>query len=154
MTKRLQQQKKRLAALKADKARHPTESVARRYKLPEKAIELFVKAGAVHGNQSRAIQVGVELLWHSIGYGVTDEDIKSITDSPLTGKTYMLPVRTVGLIDGLGKEYGTLGRVMAAVAYLLSKPDPRKALTRMPLPPHGKKDSLKPLTGDEIDKLL
>jgi hypothetical protein len=133
MTQRLRRQKKRLAALKADKESHPTVSIARRYKLPEKAVELIAKAGAVHGNQSRAIVVGVEILWHShsMGWTVTDEDMKSITDSPLIGKTFMLPARTVGLIDGLGlQDYGTKGRAMAAVAFLLSKSEPKKALKK------------------------
>lgn len=43
----------------------------------------------------------------------------------------MLPVRTVGLIDGLGlQDYGTKGRAMAAVAFLLSNGEPKKALKK------------------------
>jgi hypothetical protein len=87
------------------------------------------------GPLSRAIQVATELLWHAIGYGVTDQDMKTVLDSPRVGKTYKLPERTIGLIHGLSLEYGTLGKAMAAVAVVLSKPDPRKALTKMPAPP-------------------
>ena len=63
-----------------------------------------------------------------------------ILNSPLTGKTYKLPPRTVGLINGLALEYGTKGNVLAAIAHMLSsdpnesRPDLRKRLTRMPLP--------------------
>ena len=52
--------------------------------------------------------------------------MSAILDSPLTGKTYKLPPRTVSLIEALSHEYGTQGKVLAAIAYMLSKPDPRE----------------------------
>jgi hypothetical protein len=105
---------------------------------------MIEKAGPVHGQQSRAIQVAVELLWNMPGWGVSDESMSHILNSPLTGKTYKLPPRTVGLINGLAHEYGTKGNVLAAIAYMLSpdrddsRPDLRARLTRMPLPPPNK----------------
>jgi hypothetical protein len=135
MTPREKQEKKRLAALKQEAKDHPSVNTAKRYKLPKAAVEIIAKAGNIHGQQSRAIQVATELLWHAIGYGVTDQDMKTVLDSPRVGKTYKLPERTIGLIHGLSLEYGTLGKAMAAVAVVLSKPDPRKALTKMPAPP-------------------
>jgi hypothetical protein len=78
------------------------------------------------------------------GWGVSDESMSHILNSPLTGKTYKLPPRTVGLINGLAHEYGTKGNVLAAIAYMLSpdrddsRPDLRARLTRMPLPPPNK----------------
>jgi hypothetical protein len=63
--------------------------------------------------------------------------MSAILDSPLTGKTYKLPSRTVSLIETLSHEYGTQGKVLAAVAYMLSKPDPRTGLSPAPRPiPH------------------
>jgi hypothetical protein len=46
-------------------------------------------------------------------------------DSPIVGKTYKLTPRTVTLIEALSKDYDTQGNVFAAVAYTLSRPDPR-----------------------------
>jgi hypothetical protein len=66
--------------------------------------------------------------------------MSDILNSPLTGKTYKLPPRTVALINGLAHAYGTKGNVLAAIAYMLSpdrddsRPDLRARLTRMPLP--------------------
>jgi hypothetical protein len=85
-----------------------------------------------------------ELLWNMPGWGVTDESMSHILNSPLTGKTYKLPPRTVGLINGLAHEYGTKGNVLAAIAHMLapdqadSRPDLHTRLTRMPLPPPNK----------------
>jgi hypothetical protein len=70
------------------------------------------------------------LLWAKVGWAVEDSAMSAILSSPLTGKTYKLPPRTVSLIEALAHEYGTQGRVLAAVAYMLSKPDPREGLTR------------------------
>jgi hypothetical protein len=78
------------------------------------------------------------------GWGVSDESMSDILNSPLTGKTYKLPPRTVALINGLAHEYGTKGNVLAAIAYMLSpdaghsRPDLRARLTRMPLNPPSK----------------
>ncbi|MBZ5613239.1 MAG: hypothetical protein LAO23_04450 [Acidobacteriia bacterium] len=135
---------RRLSKLKRESESHESRNIAKRYKLPEAAVKLIEKAGPVYGQQSRAIQVAVELLWNMPGWGVSDESMSHILNSPLTGKTYKLPPRTVGLINGLALEYGTKGNVLAAIAHMLtadpgdSRPDLSTRLTRMPLPPPDK----------------
>jgi hypothetical protein len=130
---------RRLSKLKRDAESHESRNIARRYKLPEAAVNMIEKAGSVHGQQSRAIQVAVELLWNMPGWEVSDQSMSHILNSPLTGKTYKLPPRTVGLINGLASEYGTKGNVLAAIAYMLtpdrdeSRPDVRSRLTKIPL---------------------
>lgn len=109
-----------------------SRNLAKRYKLPEAALKIIEKAGKVHGQQSRAIQVAVELIWYSPGYLVPTPD--SILDSPKVSKTYKLTPRTVSNINALALEYGTRGNVLAACAYVLSKPDPRKGLSPAPGP--------------------
>jgi hypothetical protein len=113
-----------------DKLKDESRNVAKRYKLPEVALNIIEKAGKVHGQKSRAIQVAVELIWNSPGYLVNIPP--SISESPQVGGTYKLPPRTVGLIEALGKEYGTLGNALAACAVMLSRPDPREGLTKAP----------------------
>jgi hypothetical protein len=117
-----------------NKLKDTSRNLAKRYKLPEVAVKIIEKNGKVHGQQSRAIQVAVELLWEKVGWRVPDRAMSAILDSPLTGKTYKLPPRTVSFIESLAHEYGTQGRVLAAVAYMLSKPDPRGGLTPAPGP--------------------
>jgi hypothetical protein len=74
------------------------------------------------------------------GWGVPDESMSDIRNSPVTAKTYKLPHRTVSLIGALAHEYGTQGNVLAAVAYVLtpdqddSRPDLWARLARMPGP--------------------
>ena len=108
-----------------NKLKDTSHNLAKRYKLPEAALKIIGKAGRVHGQQSRAIQVAVELLWDKVGYCVPDSAMQHILDSPVIGKTYKLTPRTVTLIEALSKDYGTQGNVLAAVAYTLSRPDPR-----------------------------
>ncbi len=122
-------------ARRLDKLKDENRNLAKRYKLPEAALKIIERAGKIHGQQSRAIQVAVELLWNKVGWAVSDNAMSAILDSPVTGKTYKLPPRTVSLIEALSHEYGTQGKVLAAVAYMLSKPDPRAGLTRAPGPP-------------------
>ena len=110
-----------------NKLKDTSRNLAKRYKLPEAALKIIEKAGRVHGQQSRAIQVAVELLWDKVGYCVPDSAMQHILDSPVIGKTYKLTPRTVSLIEVLSHEYETQGNVLAAVAYMLSKPDPRAA---------------------------
>jgi hypothetical protein len=38
-----------------------TSTVAKRYKLPERAVEIIEQAAKIHGQQSRAIQIAVEV---------------------------------------------------------------------------------------------
>jgi hypothetical protein len=135
MSLRKTKEKKRLSNLKREADEHPSVNTAKRYKLPEAAVDIISKAGVIHGQQSRAIQIGAELLW-LVGFGVTDEDLSRILDSPLTGKTYKLPERTIGIIQTLASpaDYGTRGKVLAAIAYLLSKSEPRAGLSKMPGP--------------------
>jgi len=102
-----------------------SRNLAKRYKLPLAALKIIEKAGRVHGQQSRAIQVAVELLWHNLAVLGSDVTMQNILDSPVIGKTYKLTPRTVALIEMLAKDYGTQGNVLAAVAYTLSRPDPR-----------------------------
>lgn len=127
-----------------NKLKDTSHNLAKRYRLPQTALKIIEKAGKIHGQQSRAIQVAVELLWNMPGWGVSDEAMADVLNSPIIGKTYKLPPRTVGLINGLAHEYGTKGNVLAAVAHMLtadrddSRPDLRTRLTRMPLPPPDK----------------
>lgn len=67
-----------------------------------------------------------------------DSALSVILDSPVSGKTYKLPPRTVSLIESLSHEYGTKGKVLAAIAYMLSQPSLQAGLTRAPLNPPGK----------------
>jgi|ERR1700685_207073 len=120
-----------------NKLRDTSRNLAKRYKLSETAVAIIEKYGKIHGQQSRAIQIAVELLWEKVGWTVPDSTMSAILDSPLIGKTYKLPLRTVRLIEELSEEYGTRGKVFAAVAYMLSKPDPRENLTKAPGPPKG-----------------
>ena len=131
---------RRLDKLKRNSEGHESHNIAKRYKLPEAALSIIEKGGAIHGQQSRAIQIAVEFLWSTPGYGVSDDAMSSIFSTPLIGKTYKLPPRTVLLIEDLAREYGTQGNVLAAVAYMLtpdpkdSRPDLRARLTKMPVP--------------------
>jgi hypothetical protein len=132
----------KIASMKSEtrrlnKLKDTSLNLAKRYKLPEAALKIIERAGKIHGQQSRAIQVAVELLWEKVGWAVSDNAMSAIVDSPLVGKTYKLPPRTVSLIEALRHEYGTQGKVLAAVAYMLSKPDPREGLSPAPGPtPH------------------
>jgi len=124
-------------ARRLNRLKDTSRNLAKRYKLTQAALKIIEKAGKIHGQQSRAIQVAVELLWAKVGWAVQDNAMSAILDSPLTGKTYKLPPRTVSLIEALSHEYGTQGKVLSAVAYMLSKPDPRSGLTPAPGPmPH------------------
>jgi hypothetical protein len=97
-----------------NKLKETSRNLAKRYKLSEAALKSIEKAGKIHGQQSRAIQVAVELLWEKVGWAVPDRAMSAILDSPLTGKTYKLPPRTVSLIEALSHEYGTQGKVLRA----------------------------------------
>ena len=135
---------RRLSKLKRNAESHESRNIAKRYKLPEAAVNIIEKAVPIYGQQSRAIQVAVELLWNMPGWGVSDESMSNILNSPLTGKTYKLPPRTVSLINGLAHEYGTKGNILAAIAYMLtpyrneSRPDLSTRLTKIGLPPQDK----------------
>ncbi len=118
-----------------NKLKDTSHNLAKRYRLSQAALKIIEKAGKIHGQQSRAIQIAVELLWEKVGWAVPDSVMFPILDSPLTARTYKLPPRTVSLIEALSHEYGTQGKVLAAVAYMLSKPDPRAGRTPAPLPP-------------------
>lgn len=109
-----------------NKLKDTSLNLCKRYMLPEAALKIIEKAGKIHGQQSRAIQVAVELIWHSPGKLVPTPE--SILNSPKLSKTYKLTPRTVSLINALALEYGTRGNVLAACALVLSKPDPRKGL--------------------------
>jgi len=117
-----------------NKLKDTSHNLAKRYRLPQAALKIIEQAGKIHGQQSRAIQVAVELLWEKVGWAVPDSVMSPILDSPLTAKTYKLPPRTVSLIEALSHEYETQGKVLAAVAYMLSRPDPRGGLTKAPEP--------------------
>src|SRR6266700_206958 len=106
-----------------NKLKDTSHNLAKRYKLPEAALKIIEKAGKIHGQQSRAIQVAIELIWNSPGKLVNVPD--AILKSPQVGKTYKLTPRTVSLIEALSQEYETQGNVLAACAVMLSRPDPR-----------------------------
>jgi hypothetical protein len=83
---------------------------AKRYKLPQAALEIIKQAGKIHAQQSRAIQIAIEIMWRTPGEIEVPESMRT---SPLVGKTYKLPRRTVALIEALAKEYQcTLGNVL------------------------------------------
>jgi hypothetical protein len=106
-----------------NKLKDESRNIAKRYKLPSEAVEIIRHAARIHAQQSRAIQIGIELLWRQEGaLSIPD----GILNSPLVGYTYKLPPRTVGLIEELAKEYGTQGRVLAACAAILSLPESRR----------------------------
>src|SRR6266568_122166 len=106
-----------------NKLKDESRNIAKRYKLPETAAEIIERAGKIHGQQSPAIQVAVEILWRSHG----PTDLSGVMESPLIGKTYKLPPRTVGCIETLAEESGmTRGGVLAAVAKVLAEPEPKR----------------------------
>jgi len=104
-----------------------SKNIAKRYKLTT-AAEIIDQAGEVHGQKSRAVQIAVELLWRNVGLVVEIPD--AILQSPMTGRTYKIPERTVSLIEALAHEYreygNTHGAVLAACAVLLA-PDVKEA---------------------------
>ena len=101
-----------------DKLTGASRSVAKRYKLTTAAAEIIDQAGQIHGQKSRAVQIAVEILWRTRGLGKIPS---AILQSPITGRTYKLPHRTVALIEVLGREGSrTKGQVLAACAGLLA----------------------------------
>ena len=68
-----------------DKLKDESRNIAKTYKLPVAALKIIEKAGKIHGQQSRAIQVAVELLWHKVAILVSDATMQSILDSPVIG---------------------------------------------------------------------
>jgi hypothetical protein len=79
-----------------------SKNIAKRYKLTSAAAEMIDRAGQIHGQKSRAVQIAVEILWRTqrqLAKIPTD-----ILQSPLTARTYKLPQRTVALIEALGRE--------------------------------------------------
>ena len=50
---------RRLSKLKRESESHESRNIAKRYKLPEAAVNIIEKAGPIHGQQSRAIQVAI-----------------------------------------------------------------------------------------------
>ena len=98
MTLRKTKEKKRLSNLKREADEHPSVNTAKRYKLPEAAVDIISKAGVIHGQQSRAIQIGAELLLR-MKEGVSDDDMRTILDSPLIAQ--LLPTQIPEAIDEL-----------------------------------------------------
>jgi hypothetical protein len=104
-----------------DRLKDESRNIAKTYKLPLAAVKLIEKAGKIHGQQSRAIQVAVELLRHNAEVGdISDGDLRVIV-STQTSKTYKLTPRTIELISGLTPSFGMLGNVMAAIAVTLNR---------------------------------
>ncbi len=98
-------------------AHKETVNVAKRYRLRTGALEVIEQAGKLHAQQSRAIQIATEIMWRFTGEVKVPE---SISETPLTAKTYKLPHRTVGIIEALAKEYScTLGEVLSLCAAVL-----------------------------------
>jgi hypothetical protein len=64
-----------------NKLKDESRNIAKRYKLPEAAVNIFEKAEPIHGQRSRAIQVAVELLWDKTGFAVPDSVMSAILDS-------------------------------------------------------------------------
>ncbi len=113
-----------------NKLKDASKNEAKRYKLPAEAVKPIEKYGKVHGQQSRAIQIAVEILWRVYSPSVPLRTPDSILNSPIVGKTYKLPPRTVHLIEALAGEYETRGKVLAACAALLDAPEPRRTIPR------------------------
>jgi hypothetical protein len=109
--------KKRLAHLKRTADEHESVNTAKRYKLPERAVEIIKQAAKIHAQQSRAVRIAVEVIWRTPEKNYSAP--AAILETPLTGKTYILPPRTVRLIEVLASKFGTRGNVLAACAYLL-----------------------------------
>ncbi|MGA9445226.1 MAG: hypothetical protein WBV26_02200 [Candidatus Sulfotelmatobacter sp.] len=105
-------EKKRLGVLQGE-----SRNLAKRYKLTAGAIKIIKQAAKIHGQQSRAIQIAVEVIWRTPEKNYSAP--AAILETPLTGKTYILPPRTVRLIEVLASKFGTRGNVLAACAYLL-----------------------------------
>lgn len=106
-----------------------TANLAKSYKLPERAADIFDRTAKVYGQKSRAIQVGVEILWRrplmrkdgSFGLNV----LPGAIETPLVARSYKLPPRTVELIETLSEMTGmTQGGVLCAVAAVLDEPEP------------------------------
>jgi hypothetical protein len=116
----MRRQKKRKEDLdeRLNRIRGEAKNVAKRYRLPELAVEIIEDAAKVHGQQSRAIQIAVEVIWRTPGKDWTAP--ASITGTPSVGKTYGLPPRTVSLIGKLTSKFRTRGNVLAACAGLLA----------------------------------
>jgi len=115
MNARARKENERLRKLKGGH----TSTLAKRYKLPERAMEIIKQAGKIHGQQSRAIQIAVEIIYRTPEKDYTAP--ATITGTPLTGKTYGLPARTIKLIAVLALRFGTRGNVLAACKYLLAE---------------------------------
>ena len=73
-------------ARRLDKLKDESRNLAKRYKLPEAALTIIERAGRIHGQQSRAIQVAVELLWAKVGWAVPDNAMSAILDSPTSSR--------------------------------------------------------------------
>jgi len=86
-------------ARRLNKLSGASRSVAKRYKLTTAAAEIIDKAGQIHGQKSRAVQIAVEILWRTTGISKIPS---AILQSPITARTYKLPHRTVDLIEVLG----------------------------------------------------
>lgn len=123
---------RRLNRLKRAPEGHQSRNIAKRYKLHQGALEIIEQAGKLHAQQSRAIQIAVEIMWRFPG------EVKvpaSILETPLTAKTYKLPQRTVGVIQALAREYScTFGHVLALCAAVL-EPDVKAAERWGDIPP-------------------
>jgi hypothetical protein len=100
-----------------NKLKDTSRNLAKRYKLPEAALKIIESAGKIHGQQSRAIQIAVEVIWRTPEKNY--DAPAAILETPFTGKSYKLPPRTVKLIEILASKFGTRGNVLAACAYLL-----------------------------------
>jgi hypothetical protein len=102
-----------------------TANLAKRYKLPERAADIIDRAAKIHGQKSRAIQIGVEILWRFGKFPLAVPP--GAMETPLVARSYKLPPRTVPQIEALSKISGmTQGGVLAAVAKVLAEPEPKR----------------------------
>jgi hypothetical protein len=113
--------KKTTERKRLDSLKDTSRNVAKTYKFPVAALKLIEKAGRIHTQKSRAIQVAAELLWYNAVEYISDEEMQPFRDTPLVLKTYKLPERTVKLIDAMAPSFGTLGNVMIAIAITLKR---------------------------------
>jgi hypothetical protein len=96
-------------------------TVAKRYKIPAKAVQAIRSLALDYGSQGRAIQVATELLIRLPNPPKVDYD-KVRSQSPVIGMTYKLTPRTIELIERLARnQYVQRGAVFVACAMVLQR---------------------------------
>jgi hypothetical protein len=95
-------------------------TIAKRYRMTEKAVLMIKKSAPPHGSQARALQIATELL---VRMKKPIKVSEQFAKSEVIGMTYKLTPRTIKLIDDLTEQYGKRGNVLDACAQILSEQD-------------------------------